>query len=101
MRKEADAFMTRGCKIFISSYVVLGCLLITDLSVAAQGTGRVAVHATKRRYLQDASGNPIVIIGFGNEAKNRAAILDGLKGKINYQRAYVALWGRKHEPKRV
>ena len=30
--------------------------------------------------------------------KNRAAILDGLKGKINYQRAYVALWGRKHDP---
>jgi Putative collagen-binding domain of a collagenase len=98
VRKEGDALIFPGCKMSISSYIVLACLLIADLSVAAQGTGRVAVHATRPRYLQDASGNPIVIIGFGNEAKNRAAILDQLKGKINYQRAYVALWGRKHDP---
>jgi hypothetical protein len=86
-----------GGKVFISSYIVLGCLLITELPVVAQGTGRVAVHGVKR-YLQDASGKPVVIIGFGNESKNKAARLNELKGRINYQRTYVALWGRKRDP---
>jgi Putative collagen-binding domain of a collagenase len=90
--------MSRGYKMFIIACFVLSCLLVTDLPVAARGTGRVGVHANNRRYLEDASGNPVVIIGFGNETKNKAAILDRLKGKINYQRAYVAWWSRKQDP---
>jgi hypothetical protein len=84
---------------FIISYGALSYFVVANLSYAAQERGRVAVHATNPRYLQDASGKPIVIIGFGNEAKNRTDILDELKGKINYQRAYVALWGRRQDPK--
>jgi hypothetical protein len=55
----------------------------------AVATGKVAIYAPNPRYLQDANGNPIVLIGFGNEVKNPAAVLDQLAGKINYQRAYV------------
>ena len=71
---------------------------MVSFPVAAQGTGRVAVYASNPRYLQDASGKPVFILGAGNEGRNEAAILDQLRNKISYQRAYVALWGRKHDP---
>jgi hypothetical protein len=52
-------------------------------------TRSIAVYAPNPRYLQDVTGRPMVLVGFGNELKNRPAVLAQLRGKINYLRAYV------------
>lgn len=83
---------------FLTSLVLCGYFQTATSQVCAQGTGQTAVYLANRRYLQDAVGNPFVIIGFGNEVKNDASILDQLKGKINYQRAYAVWWGRQQDP---
>jgi hypothetical protein len=83
---------------FKSFLIIIGGYLMASFPVAAQGTGRVAVYASNPRYLQDATGKPVFILGWGNEGRNKAAILDQLRNKISYQRAYVALWGRKQNP---
>ena len=83
--------MFKGLVIIIIGYLLAGA------SVAAQGTGRVAVYDSNPRYLQDATGKPVFILGWGNEGRNNTVILDQLKTKISYQRAYVALWGREQD----
>jgi hypothetical protein len=57
----------------------------------------VAVYAPNPRYLQDAAGRPVVLIGFGNEGKNSSWVLNQLQGKVNYQRAYAAWWSRRQD----
>jgi hypothetical protein len=84
--------------LLVKGFVILSAYLVVTSAVAAQGTGRVAVYGPNPRYLQDASGRPVFILGAGNEGRNEAAILDELRDKISYQRAYVALWGRQHNP---
>jgi Putative collagen-binding domain of a collagenase len=84
--------------LFKGLLIVISGQLMASSPVGAQGTGRVAVHASNPRYLQDPTGKPVFILGWGNEGRNKAAILDRLRNKINYQRAYVALWGRKNDP---
>jgi hypothetical protein len=60
--------------------------------------GRVAIHARNPRYLQDQTGQPMVIIGYGNEVKNSPSVLDQLQGKVNYQRVYAAIWRYDESP---
>ncbi len=77
------------------------CLWVNPLASAQtmpQHTGKVAVYPRNPHYLQDAAGNPVVLIGFGNEQKNRSTVLDQLSGKINYQRAFADWSGRKEDP---
>jgi hypothetical protein len=71
---------------------------MTPMPGSFNGTGRLGIYASNPRYLQDAAGHPIVLIGFGNERKNSSMVLDRLQGKINYQRVYAALWSRHEDP---
>ena len=88
---------------FSLSWVVL-FVLSRDFQFAAwaqmsgQGTGRVGVYTLNRHYLQDSTGKPFVIIGFGNEEKNDSSTLKILAGKVTYQRAYAASWQRLQSP---
>lgn len=52
--------------------------------------GRLSVYGPNPRYLQSAAGKPVVLVGYGNEARSRPEILDQLRGKVNYLRAYAA-----------
>jgi hypothetical protein len=84
--------------VFLALIFIVSGYLVAGFAVAGQGTGKVAVHDSNPRYLQDATGKPIFILGWGNEGRNNTVILDQLKNKITYQRAYAALWGREHDP---
>src|SRR5262245_14165116 len=58
---------------------------------------RLAVLGSNHHYLQNASGKPMFLLGFGNEDKSTPGVLDQLQGKINYLRAYAALWLRTED----
>ncbi|MBI1796407.1 MAG: hypothetical protein HYR74_05080 [Candidatus Eisenbacteria bacterium] len=62
------------------------------------GAGHVTVYGPNPRYLQDASGTPFAIVGFGNEGRNTPAVIAQLAGKINYQRAYATSWDSGRSP---
>lgn len=78
--------------------LLLNVQSITQTPGSFNRTGRLGIYAANPRYLQDAAGHPLVLIGFGNERKNSSMVLDRLQGKINYQRAYAALWSRHEDP---
>lgn len=75
----------------IGSLVVVGA----PVTVTA-GTGRVAVYPGNPHYLMDASGKPFLMLGYGDEQLDNAKTLDRLAGKVNYMRAYFAVFIRHY-----
>jgi hypothetical protein len=86
------------CKaFFLSSLVLPACLLLAQSQSAARppssekGEGRLAVYAENPRYLQDAHGKPVFILGYNDSWKKQPpAVLDQLQGKVNYLRTAYA-----------
>ena len=82
--------------IILSFFLLIFSLCFLPLK--SEAAGKVAVYGPNPHYLQDAAGNPVVIVGFGNKEKSPSSILDQLQGKISYQRVNVALWNRLEDP---
>ena len=84
--RDARRFMLSLNCLIVSLY-----LLLLSSSVGAQGTGKLAVYAPNPHYLQDSSGKPIFLLGYNDSwLKQKPAVLDRLKGKVNYLRTVYA-----------
>jgi Putative collagen-binding domain of a collagenase len=103
--KTGNSYLTawdwrKMCKICLKKILYFPLLICTlcFFPLEPKAAAKVAVCRLNPHYLQDASDKPMVIIGFGNEEKNPSSVLDQLRGKISYQRAYVAAWNRLEDP---
>jgi hypothetical protein len=76
--------------------IFLLLLVFIPSALSAAGVGRVAVYPGNHHYLQDADGNPLLLIGFGNEILSGASTLDKLKNGVTYTRSYPAVFIRQY-----
>jgi hypothetical protein len=76
--------------------IIAACLALllvkTNFVLAHVSASKVRVHPLNPHYLQQANGNPVVLIGFGTGVKNAPAVLDRLKEKVNYLRTSPWVW---------
>jgi hypothetical protein len=87
--------MMKRTSAFFALFVALVAARTASVACAA-GSDRVGVYPANHHYLMSADGKPLLLIGYGNERLNEPATLDLLKGKVNYVRAYFAVFIRHY-----